>query len=70
MKNSDLIRAFKENPKRLMEIVKEVKRRRNIEELERVWELDDNEWLEIEEPKDPIESGEFDIDNDSLEVNE
>ena len=41
-----------------------------IEELERVWELDDNEWLEIEEPKDPIESGEFDIDNDSLEVNE
>ena len=70
MENSDLIRAFKENPKRLMEIVKEVKRRRNIEELERVWELDDNEWLEIEEPKDPIESGEFDIDNDSLEVNE
>ena len=70
MENSDLIRAFRENPKRLMEIVKEVKRRRNIEELERVWELDDNEWLEIEEPKDPIESGEFDIDNDSLEVNE
>ena len=70
MENSDLIRAFRENPKRLMEIVKEVKRRRNIEELERVWELDDNEWLEIEEPKDPIESGEFDIDNDSLEVDE
>lgn len=70
MENSDLIRAFKENPKRLMEIVKEVKRRRNIEELERVWELDDNEWLEIEELKDPIESGEFDIDNDSLEVDE
>ena len=70
MENSDLIRAFKENPKRLMEIVKEVKRRRNIEELERVWELDDNEWLEIEWPEDPIESGEFDIDNDSLEVNE
>tara|TARA_Y100000356_G_scaffold70848_1_gene58375 strand:+ start:1366 stop:1578 length:213 start_codon:yes stop_codon:yes gene_type:complete len=70
MENSDLIRAFRENPKRLMEIVKEVKRRRNIEELERVWELDDNEWLEIEELKDPIESGEFDIDNDSLEVDE
>ena len=33
MENSDFIRAFKENPKRLMEIVKEVKRRRNIEEL-------------------------------------
>ena len=70
MENSDLIRAFKENPKRLMEIVKEVKRRRNIEELERVWELDDNEWLEIEWPEDPIESGKFDIDNDSLEINE
>ena len=70
MENSDLIRAFKENPKRLIEIVKEVKRRRNIEELERVWELDDNEWLEIEWPEDPIESGKFDIDNDSLEINE
>ena len=70
MENSDLIRALKENPKRLMEIVKEVKRRRNIEELERVWELDDNEWLEIEWPEDPIESGKFDIDNDSLEINE
>jgi len=28
------------------------------------------EWLEIEWPEDPIESGKFDIDNDSLEVNE
>ena len=47
MENSDLIRAFRENPKRLMEIVKEVKRRRNIEELERVWEL--NNSLEVDE---------------------
>lgn len=28
------------------------------------------EWLEIEWPKDPIESGAFDIDNESLEVDE
>ena len=47
MENSDLIRAFRENPKKLMEIVKEVKRRRNIEELERVWKL--NNSLEVDE---------------------
>ena len=28
------------------------------------------EWLEIELPEDPIKSGKFDIDNESLEVDE
>jgi len=28
------------------------------------------EWLEIEWPEDPIESGAFDIDNDSLTFGE
>ena len=47
MENSDLIRAFKENPERILEIVKEVKRRQNVEKLERIWELNDS--LEVNE---------------------
>ena len=42
MENSDFIRAFKENPERILEIVKEVERRQNVEKLERIWELNDS----------------------------
>jgi len=39
MKNPDIIRKFQETPKRILEIVKQVKRRRNIDILERIWRI-------------------------------
>jgi|TARA_R100000458_G_C8019172_1_gene79705 hypothetical protein len=39
MKNSDIIRKFQESPRRILEVVKQVKRRRNIDILERIWRI-------------------------------